>query len=304
MCSSDLSPQAAHDAASAGDTIYIENSAVNYGSFTLTKPLYIFGPGYFLAENDSTQANVSSAMVQIVYFNAGSAGSLVSGMVVTDRIDINESNITVKRNFIQNSGIRVMNNASNVMILQNYIYCTYNGSSYNPVKVNTGSSNIFIQNNYLQRTITIYDVLNIAGTSSAQISNNIFYEGSMNVVNSTFSNNIWVGLGTLTESGNSYNNNLCEGSQFPATNGNQLNVDMTTVFDSTQTSSDAIWKLKAGSPAIAAGLSGEDCGMFGGLDPYRLSGIPPMPSIFFFQAPSSGSASSGLPVNIKIKSNN
>ena len=39
-------------------------------------------------------------------------------------------------------------------------------------------------------------------------------------------------------------------------------------------SDDAKWKLKAGSPAIGAGVSGVDCGVFGGVTPYVLSGVP------------------------------
>ena len=44
-----------------GDTVYFEGSMNAYGSLTITKRLVIIGPGYFLGENDSTQANKKSA---------------------------------------------------------------------------------------------------------------------------------------------------------------------------------------------------------------------------------------------------
>ena len=55
--------QAAHNAANAGDTIYLEPSAGNYGNLTATKRLVIIGPGYFLAENEGLQANHTSSTI-------------------------------------------------------------------------------------------------------------------------------------------------------------------------------------------------------------------------------------------------
>ena len=49
----------AHDAAAAGDTIYVEGNGneAHYGNIQISKKLIIIGPGYFLNENDSTYAN-------------------------------------------------------------------------------------------------------------------------------------------------------------------------------------------------------------------------------------------------------
>ena len=51
----------AYAAASAGDTIYIESSPVPYGPLDMYKRLVVIGTGYFLSENDSTQANTEIA---------------------------------------------------------------------------------------------------------------------------------------------------------------------------------------------------------------------------------------------------
>ncbi|MCK4754754.1 MAG: right-handed parallel beta-helix repeat-containing protein, partial [Calditrichia bacterium] len=60
--------------------------------------------------------------------------------------------------------------------------------------------------------------------------------------------------------------------------------------------------LKNGSPAIGAGSGGTDCGAFGGLSPYILSGIPNLPHIYEADVPASASSESGLQVTIKVKS--
>jgi len=79
---------------------------------------------------------------------------------------------------------------------------------------------------------------------------------------------------------------------------------MTTVFvDSGSVSTDGDWQLRSGSPAIGAGLDGVDCGMFGGSTPYVLSGIPAIPSIYYFIAPGSASGAEGLQVEIKARAN-
>ena len=52
---------------------------------------------------------------------------------------------------------------------------------------------------------------------------------------------------------------------------------MTTVFKYTG-STDGRYKLKAGSPAIGYGVGGVDCGIYGGPEPYVLSGMPTVPA--------------------------
>ncbi|HRZ78222.1 MAG TPA: hypothetical protein P5248_12680, partial [Bacteroidales bacterium] len=86
-------------------------------------------------------------------------------------------------------------------------------------------------------------------------------------------------------------------------NGNQSNVSMANVFEGTTgTSTDGQWKLRTGSPAIGAGENGVDCGMYGGPFPYILSGMPNIPSVYYFLAPAI--PSNTLDVAIKAKSHN
>ncbi|MEJ8802780.1 hypothetical protein [Pontibacter sp. H249] len=75
--------QDAYDNAQAGDTIYIEGSTVSYGSLTVSKKLTLIGPGYFLAENVNTQANVQPAVLHQVTVQSGAEGSKLIGLSIS-----------------------------------------------------------------------------------------------------------------------------------------------------------------------------------------------------------------------------
>jgi len=67
---------------------------------------------------------------------------------------------------------------------------------------------------------------------------------------------------------------------------------------------DARNQLAPNSPARGAGENGTDCGAFGGDDPYVLSGIPDIPSIYQLTVPSQVPQNGTLNVQIKAKTNN
>jgi hypothetical protein len=290
--------QTAHDDASVqnGDIIYVAGSPTSYGDLTCTKQLFIYGPGYFLGENENTQAYKVSAKTGTIVFDSGSEGSIITGIYCTYFIRAYTNDITIKRNYIDNA-VNVDTGVSNIIIAQNYIDYS-NGSA---IHVDGNCSNIIIKNNYLYGGYTI----NSNSSSELQIINNVMYGDLEEIYNSTIENNILRDgyYYTYSEQNNTVQNNLCNGDQFPAGNGNQLNVDMSTVFVY-EGSTDGWWQLKDGSPAIGAGVNGEDCGMFGGDEPYVLSGLPPIPAVYYFNAPVSGSATEGLPVQVKVKAHN
>jgi hypothetical protein len=281
--------QEAHDAAAAGDTIYVSGSVSNYGGLDISKTLYIFGPGYFLDENPETSANLLQARIGgLIYFRSGSEGSLLTGFVTSGMdLYVYTSDISLKRNRIYNhNGIRV--NSSNQIISQNYIE--------SPITIVGSPLDIIIRNNFIAEAGD--NAIN-AGGGSLNISQNILL-GDVVIFNSDFTNNI-LREGNFSATNCVILNNIGNSTQFGTENGNQENVDMNTVFIGTG-STDGIWQLATGSPAIGAGVSGEDCGMFGGADPYILSGLPAFPAIYFFVAPAAASGMEGLPVQVKIKS--
>ena len=77
--------QQANDASSvlAGDTVYLEGSTINYGDANINKKLIIVGPGFFLGENDSTQANKVPAIISTLNMNPGSEGSVITGVSIS-----------------------------------------------------------------------------------------------------------------------------------------------------------------------------------------------------------------------------
>ncbi len=67
---------------------------------------------------------------------------------------------------------------------------------------------------------------------------------------------------------------------------------------------DARNQLATNSPAKGVGENGTDCGAFGGDEPYVLSGIPLVPTIYELKVPQTVSQGGTLNVQIKAKTNN
>lgn len=317
--------QAAHNGAAAGDTLHLEGSPDSYGGLSCSKKLVIIGPGFFLGENPNTQALALPAYVNAISFNVGSEGSVVMGCDFNaNSVNIFCNDIVVKRNkFSQRSGSNIdyyigainiyyqSNNSgisvNNVIISQNF------GVEIN--NTNRAATGVLISNNYIGWNgyggdATTGVAVNMHGNTVAIFQNNVFRRGRVIAYNSNFTNNI-MAAGTFEGTGNLTANNIGAGTQFGNANGNQQNVDMATVFlgAGSGISSDGAWKLKAGSPAIGGGFGSTagnviDCGMYGGSFPYVLSGMPPVPSVYFFENQPVGSNADPIDVNIKVKSNN
>jgi hypothetical protein len=290
--------QDANDGASTGtgDTIYVEGSVTAYAGADISKKLVIIGPGFFLNKNDSTQANsLDAKFTGNINFNTGSAGSVITGIAGGggNYIYIKVDNVVVTRCNVGN--IYSSADVKNILISQNYVY-----------SINSSSGKItdaVISNNIVTGYITF-------GTDDGplQVTNNVVTGYSaISVYNSTIANNIiCYSSGQITvNTGNNIINNILAVAGTNA-NGNKYNVGMTSVFvdysGSLGKSDDAKWALKAGSPAIGAGVSGVDCGVFGGVTPYVLSGVPNLPHIY--EAAIAGTAYSGIGLSctIKIKS--
>ena len=297
--------QAGHDMASAGDTLHIEASAADYGSLTCVKPLVIIGPGYFLGSNPETQANLLSGKIHSISFQTAGNGSMLMGCEVLYSMTIYTSNIVIMRNKLRiitiGSGAATY---ANIIIKQNYFqFDGYWDGAFLAVSSGTVVSNLIIKNNFVLQYSGNYGICNLGSTVSGVFENNVIKNsnvvGGVTLNNFTVKNNIFYD-GTFTGVNCMVYNNIGSGTQFPAGNGNQQNVDMTTVFVLTGTAStDGQWALKPGSPAIGAGEMGVDCGMYGGSDPYVLSGMPAVPAIYYFNT--SGNNTQQY-IRVKVKS--
>ena len=310
---------AAVGGASATDTIYLEGSPFNYGGASFNKQLTVIGTGYWLNENDSTQFyNESSKVGGLIFYN-GSQGSVIEGLFINffsnsaTAISIHTDNITIRRNRINpysgnNAvyyayGIYVNTTSSSLTIEQNWFEPVPGYADHGRgIVFSSYCTNSIIKNNIIHCDTNEYAISMATENdpSSLIISNNAIM-GQVNTFYSSQYNNILMwGLYTAG-TGEINSNNICDGTQYPDENGNQQNVDMSTVFEDFPTYIDNGYLLKTGSPAIGAGVLGVDCGPFGTNDPYVLSGMPPIPAIFNVEMVQSIGTTT-LPVTIKAKS--
>lgn len=292
--------QDANDNASDGDTIYVEGSETEYAYCEITKSVTIIGPGYFLGENQHTQANKLTAKIRpSIDFNTGSSGSAITGCDCV--VFISVSDIQVSRCHVQ---VFLSGTIEYILILQNYISGGITEHGYGPNVI----TNSLISNNIIEQQIVIN-----SSNSSVQIVNNVFKDyGSLkptiSCYNSIIQNNISADIDSPLDEANRNNtvmNNILAIDGINA-DGNQYNIDMTNVFvdfdGSLSYSTDSKWQLKTGSPAIGAGVDSVDCGAYGGVQSYVLSGLPDLPHIYEAEIPTTANSGEGLSVMIKVKS--
>lgn len=310
--------QEAHEAAAEGDTLYIEGTGYenHYGEAIISKKLVIIGPGYFLLENDITQANQLVARFRSIIIYPGAEGSEIYGLQLDwsasgfRGILINASNIIIARNIFTDdrSQIRFGNyDINNIVITQNFAWEIKAITNY------TGSANnVIIANNFIKTSISnvssgiiVNNVVKYSiSASHSQVKNNIIYSSSADypLAGDYWSHENYVAYNLVS-------GNLGDDPPSPYGPGNVANVNMNEVFANFPSNLndpglDTNWMLKPEGPAIGAGENGIDCGMFGGDTPYVISGLPAVPRIYEATIPLSGSPNTGLPITIKIKSQN
>jgi hypothetical protein len=306
--------QAAHDAASAGDFIYLEPSGISYGSLACTKLLTIIGNGYFLAQNPGLQLDLRESIVGDIFFLAGSAGSRITGCTIqSSYFGILANNIVVERNQISQAiyiGYHPFNGATasvnNTLIRQNYMTSSINiypgGSqtvssvsiSNNIITGGISSSGAYTQMNSILIANNV--IGNVAGNNGAaiQVDNAVIKNNILTMTSGT-------GSSYFTPRNNAYSYNISGNTAFGTANGNQQNVTPASLFVGGTASTDGAYQLRTGSPAIGTGESGTDVGAFGGTLPYRIAGIPNVPSIYQYNQAVSGNS---LNATISTRSNN
>lgn len=290
----------AHTAAVDGDTIYIEPSDINYGNISVNKKLVIIGPGYLLNKNPNTPFDKRPARVSQVSCGTGSLGSRIYG------IEIKTPNGIFGNFFLSSNGGDL-----------EIGYCLFNdlrgssGSLSNSTVFNcfiTGgidNSGISVNNAVICNNI----ILGSVETSSNDniIRNNIIFGGA--TYSGIFYNNIIYQSGDpnfVFSTNNSVYNNVCVGCTGTAANSNFFTTAANTIFVVPEPRTfddleDDNFVLHASSPAKTKGVGGIDCGVFTGVKPYVLSGIPPFPMITAF---TQGATSGGnIPITISIKRN-
>ena len=297
--------QDAIEAASDGDIIYIEGTGLEYGGagITLTKSLTFYGSGYYLLENEDTQANHHPVELDMwIDIDPGAAGSQFYGIKFQGyHVYIGTHDITIERCYIY-AEIRIHASeepVSNLMMKQCVVF------DIGMWTMNINSSNLMFVNNIFYEGLSLGSDL-----ANYTVKNNIFIGGysGFSGVNSVVQNNI-VGGGITSYVGNNNlveNNIIAAGTTMPETGSNNIgDADFAEVFvdypNGENTSPDAMYELKEGSIAIGHGIGGIDCGIFDGDFPYVLSGLPSIPRFYESNISTLGT-SQGLRVSFKAKS--
>jgi hypothetical protein len=284
--------QSAITAATAGDTIYVEGSATDYGYITMAKRLNLVGTGYFLSEstpNPRTQANPNPSSLGSITFSPGSKGSVVQGFNIGG-ITLNDSLVTIQRNKINSSVAFGYNNPIAFDTLRdNYL------TSYMACNSSNTVTGLMIYNNIFTYTYIMDVTASNMNVVSGYFINNSFplSTNTFKCVGFVFQNNIFGA--TLDFSGyvgsNTFFNNVSVSSTgIPSGNNNVRGVSSGAIYLSAATpaSTDGKYQLQASSPAAGVGyMNGAtvDCGAYGGPAPYILSGMPSIPSIYSLTAP-------------------
>lgn len=318
--------QKAIDNASSGDTIYVAGSPNLYDGQTIliNKKVVIIGPGFFLGENGQNQASNLTAKILNMELGEGGDNSVIVGLTFEEwtsslffskrRPDNTEgektsNNVTLKRNKFSHVAVYF---ASGTIICQNYFVPKNSHGIY----LDNSSSNTLVQNNIINsnNSPSVYGnhSTNI-GLTNTIISNNTLSDGLKYISGVNIYNNIFISDGLSNSNNNTLKNNIFTISKdlaLPSTQtgntelNNKYSITSTDLFVKTAPAIDNEFKLKTNSPAAGAGIDGIDAGAFGGLNAYKLSGLPPVPSIYEVTTTGVGTKENGLKIVIKAKSNN
>ncbi len=260
---------AAHDAASAGDTIMVDGSSEKYGGsyakYDITKKLVIIGPGYWLVKNDVVSEGASSAYIATL--NLKTAGIFVKGMEI-GTLNITGAQAVVNRCKI--GEISFNSGADNGVVSQCYISGTPSGANY-----------IQMTNNVFSST-TAYTFF--SNFNNSYIAYNTFRNKKVqfpsNVKNTTIEHNLWKEYSDKG-SGNSFKDNF------------------ETDIINTQATDDFIdsdyYKLEIPEEVTTK------YGAFAGDSPYIMSGVPSGPVIKDLVVPTTVETGSKMNVTIKVE---
>ena len=292
------SVQAAHDAAAAGDFIYVHPSPNSYGSLVIRKKINLRGIGH-----NPELVNGESAFLSTIQLSrntteaTSSSNSSISGLNITTILDGNEA--AFLNVLIQNNRISYLNfyQAYN-FIIQGNVFDSTSGFS---IFFNTAShaNNIISHNifNMVSNTSPTFAIFNNL-IASDNVSNNLIVMNSNgatntffnNCINPTVNNNIFALGNTAVISSITTNNSTINfqncltfdyGGQtivalLGTNNQNNTNPQFTAIGSPANPAFDYAknYKLAAGSPAINAGTDGSNLGIYGQGFLFQMRGYP------------------------------
>ncbi|MGB1032978.1 MAG: hypothetical protein ACPGWM_10190, partial [Flavobacteriales bacterium] len=269
----------------------------------INKLLTVYGTGYYLEDNDSTQADIRTSSVGTL--NITTDGVTISG-ITADTIKINANNVIVERCLI----LEHLAVGDEVAVVDAAIVrqCFIEGSASHLVKVDN-ATNLIFSNNFVNNTdIAASNNFVMELGTTALILNNLFFGEADNIFrNASVANNYFEKseIDGVNSSNIIVKGNYAEVVFLEAYQGlgfaNSFAPD--TMFRPPVGSRDKRYGLRPlVSPGLNAGIDGKDIGIFGGSYPYVPSGMPPIPSIWFYEQHDTAPENGTIDVQIKSKS--
>jgi len=292
--------QSAIDSAATGDTILIAGSPTSYGSVQVGRRLKFAGVGYFLAEHSVPGINKNSAKADFSLnrfnlFNA--SGCTFSSLEAT--VSLNYAGITGVS--IDKCALSSFSDSSNgaVSVSRSWIGSCNLSSNGSTVRNSILGGSIVLRNGTTLTNCVVRDfnsTSNIDTSVGSSISNTIFITSTaVDLTKSAFAARC---LGSISHCLAVSGPGPSGGPSFlPVGLGNNPTIHL--FFDVfTGGNWDKAFYLIDDSPAKGAGFGGVDMGVFAGLSPYVIAGLPQIPRITRFVIPSRATSTSGLRIEM------
>lgn len=289
---------AAEAASSAGDTIYIQGSSLNYNSIVINKQVVVIGTGH----KPQKQAPLVSKFESVGISNSANGAKVIG----------------LECDYLYTSSNTVQNVLISRCKINYYFYFNSNGEhsnfTFESVIFPYGDVNVWTKN-YTFNNFFFYNCIfsghlkdnYYSNNSNLYVQNCVFLGASGNYQwmgnywkNTVFDNCIFYGRNprNLGYGDNIYNNCISfqspDDATFQSGVNNQVSVDPLFVsypgnalFSYTHN-----YQLQATSPGHLAGTDSKDIGLYGGTFIYNQYGIPRIPQMLQFNL-----ASSTVPVN-------
>lgn len=312
---------AAISAASAGDTILIHGTGVNYGGFTVDRRLVFIGAGH----NPTDKQNANPSMVDNISLTTGSSQSRFYGLNM-NYLTTNTSGLTdiVISNCLIRNRVQIRHTTANNWTIDG---CIFTSSDKNVESDGQPVSNMRLRNSVFNGYFW-----NIAGGAAysyftnciflSNVNHNTFqYCASFYVRNCIFyraiprQNSGWVSFDKCLSYQTTGGNNAFSGNSDAVARTVYEGVD--PQFESFPAAGAYFdyshdYRLKATSPVKSLGTDATDLGVFGGTEfsnillGYNQNGIPLNPYIKLFNitGPASVNAGESLQISVEAKVRN
>ena len=252
--------------ANGGDILYVQPSEVNYGTILVDKPLTFLGFGH---------GGEKETLIRDILFGDAASNCTFRGLHITNnfRVQTDDANITLTNLVIENCRIDGLTTfhgggVDNMMVRGNIIWRFGSTGNYTNTLITnniitgfiriTNHQSVTVKNNLFFGSATVGNAADDTGTVTVQ--NSIFYRSNSATYNPnstgvTFENCLTYNREGLVETLEGANNLDRLDPIFVATNNND---NFEAMLDD--------YHLQPSSPAIGAGVSGEDIGLYGGGD--------------------------------------